>query len=817
MNNQKPIEVHKFGGTSLASAKHFREIQNLVTSHAAIVVSATIGATNQLQNLLNHAVNHQAFLDELDALKQFHLNLINELITDVAQKQNLQEEIKQDCIALENLLQTTFLLKSYGSYVQDKVLGYGELWSAKILATFLNQSSPTLFIDASKVVSTYYKQNQLYIDWDRSQHFLEMMGSLSSYYYLVITGFIAANEEGHFVTLGRNGSDYSAAIFARLLQANKLVIWTDVDGIYSADPNRVRSAFPLPTLSYEEALELAYFGAKVIHPQTIFPAINNDIPIYVKNSANKDKPGTLISAQSGENNFLVQGLSCVDDIALINIEGSGITTVSGTAARVFQLLHQNDINVILISQASSEHSICFAIKQNQAKKAQYKLAEHFYFEIEQQLIKCIRIDENCAILAAVGDGMVGRRGVSAKLCNMLARANVNIKAIAQGSSERNLSVVVSRNDINKALRAVHAGFYLSRKTLSIGLIGPGQVGKTLLKQLEATFQDLQRRHHVNLYVRGIINSKNMLTDHHHINLSNWEQALNASTETLDMDQFIEHIVTDDIPHAVIIDCTASQEVAHLYPKFLSRGLHIVTPNKRANSGDYSFYQQLHSMAQSLNRFYLYETTVCAGLPVIKTLQDIIATGDEVKHIQGIVSGTLSYIFNRLSQGEKFSTIVLQAKQAGYTEPDPRDDLSGKDVARKCVCLARELGHAVTLEDVTVTNLVPKALQSVSLDQFLQRLPDFDDELIAVLSPIFAKQQQPCYVGTIHHDGRIEVAIEGFDKDHPFSRLSGSDNMLIFTTTRYHQQPLVIQGPGAGTEVTAAGIFSDLLRLVTALD
>ncbi|HVV68270.1 MAG TPA: bifunctional aspartate kinase/homoserine dehydrogenase I [Gammaproteobacteria bacterium] len=813
-----PIEVHKFGGSSLATAAHFRAVQNIVRGNrTAIVVSASAGITNQLQALLNLACQQQAYHEKLADIKQFQHDIIQHLLDADPQCQEMVSIINSDCDAIANLLRTTQLLGSYNTQVQDKVLGYGELWSAQILAALLNREAATLFIDASKILITYRKHKQQYIDWEHSQQLLDPLLQSADFQHLVITGFIATNAEHQFVTLGRNGSDYSAAIFARLLHAEKLIIWTDVDGIYSADPNKVRSAFPLPELSYEEALELAYFGAKVIHPQTIFPAINNNIPIYVKHSGNPLAPGTKISAKCQTTDYLVKGLSCIDDVALINIEGSGMVGVSGTATRVFQVLYQGGISVILISQASSEHSICFAVKQDQANQAQEFLQEQFQFEIGQQLIKGITIDKNCSVLAVVGDGMVGHQGVAGKLFNTLTKANVNIKAVAQGSSERNISVVVERLDIYKALRAVHSGFYLSSKTLSIGLIGPGQVGATLLQQIADTAPQLQHKRKVNLQVRGIIDSKKMLLADSNIDLKQWQSQRDSVATTANMEDFINHIAADDMPHAVIIDCTASAKIADLYPHFIARGLHIITPNKRANSGNFSFYQELHAFAQQKNRFYLYETTVCAGLPVIKTLQDIVATGDEVLSIQGVVSGTLSYIFSQLGMGQKFSSIVREAKRQGYTEPDPRDDLSGMDVARKFVCLARELGHNSTLESLSITSLVPAPLQQVSAEEFLERLPEFDEQIHASLEPMLARGEKPHYVGTIDANGSIHIAIAGFGQNHPFSRLQGTDNMLIFTTRRYQPQSLVIQGPGAGTEVTAAGIFADLLRLVTALD
>ena len=763
MNKLESLTVHKFGGASLAQAESFRAIQKIIQNNkAAIVVSASASITNKLQYLLNLAGEHQEFNIGLIELRQFQQTLVNELfVADDNSRKALLDIIHADCQALENLLRTTELLGSYNTHIQDKVLGYGELWSAQILTALMQRLAPTIFVDASKVLVTFRKHRQLYIDWEQSSHLLTQLLKNKSYQYLVITGFIATNVERQFITLGRNGSDYSAAIFARLLNAEKLVIWKDVNGIYSADPTKVRSAFPLPEVSYEEALELAYFGAKVIHPQTIFPAINSNIPIYVKNSTNPEAKGTRISAQCQKTNYLVKGLSCIDDVALINIEGSGMVGVSGTATRVFQVLYQGGISVILISQASSEHSICLAVRQDQAEPGQQLLQEEFQFEINQQLIKRIAVDKNCAVLAAVGDGMVGHKGVAGKLFSTLAKANVNIKAVAQGSSERNISVVVDRHDIYKALRAVHSGFYLSRKTISIGLIGPGQVGATLLRQIAETFTQLQQTRNVNLQVRGIINSKKMLLADSSIDLTQWETQLNNSPRAANMDDFIDHIAADDMPHAVIIDCTASQKIAELYPHFIDRGLHIVTPNKRANSGDFGFYQRLHTQVQQKNRFYLYETTVCAGLPVIKTLQDIVATGDEVLRIQGVVSGTLSYIFSQVGAGQKFSAAVRQAKQQGYTEPDPRDDLSGMDVVRKFVCLAREIGHNTSLESLKITSLVPKALEQVSRDEFLQRLPEYDEQVHALLDPLLAGQQKPHYVGTIAQDGGIQIAIQGF--------------------------------------------------------
>jgi aspartokinase/homoserine dehydrogenase 1 len=541
-----------------------------------------------------------------------------------------------------------------------------------------------------------------------------------------------------------------------------------------------------------------------------------EIPIYIKNSFNSDAKGTYISVSSVKSHYLIKGLSCIDDISLINIEGTGMIGVSGIAARVFQILHQEGISVILISQASSEHSICFAVSNAYTDSAVNALTDKLQLEMERQQIEGIYVDKDCAIMSAVGDEMVGAIGISGKLCDSLAKANINIRAISQGSSERNISVVVKSSDINRGLQAVHASFYLSRETISIGLIGPGLVGSTLLRQIQTAIEQLKSTYQVNLYVRGIMNSKNMLLSHEPIDLTTWEAKLNKCDSNADMNVFVSHILADDLPHAVIIDCTANQTIARHYINFLEKGIHVITPNKHANAGNLDYYKKLKLVTKKRNNHYLYEATVCAGLPVINTLQDILKTGDHVLKIEGIVSGTLSYIFNELAKDRVFSEIVLEAKKLGYTEPDPREDLSGMDVARKLVCLAREIGHDVTLDDVKVYDLVPAELQSCNTEEFLAKLPAYDTQMQNVIANANAKNEKLCYVGAIDSNGTMDVAIKSFSENHPFARLNGTDNMLIFHTQRYHENPLIIQGPGAGAEVTAAGIFADLLRLVSFL-
>jgi aspartokinase/homoserine dehydrogenase 1 len=809
----KKYIIQKFGGSSLADADHFKSIKSLLHGKdEIIVVSAVKDVTSTLQAMLDAARDKRSFLPQLTDLENQHSALIQSLISD-DKKNELMANIKADCAVIKDVLHAVELVNSSSKETQDLILGYGEQWSAKILTAYLEGA---IYLDAATVLFINEKNGSINVEWEKSQQALEQFLKNKTVTQIVVTGFIASTLNGQRTILGRNGSDFSAAIFAKLFKAKSLVIWTDVDGIFSADPHRVRSAFAVESMSYNEALELAYFGAKVLHPMTIAPALEANIPIIIKNTNNPQSNGTYISATPQPSSYPVRGLTCVDNVALINIEGSGMIGVSGIASRVFKIMHEATISVIFISQASSEHSICFAVTANQASAAKKALTEHLQFELEHKHIEKIIVDDSCAILAAVGDNMVGTMGVLGKLCSTLAKANVNICAIAQGSSERNISIVIKNEDANRALQAVHAGFYLSNKTISIGLIGCGQIGSALLRQIQAELEHLKQKYQVNLCVRGIMSSTKMLLQHESIDLTQWREALTQSELATNTTDFVKHIYSDDMPHAVIIDCTANKMIAEQYVDFMKRGIHVITPNKHANAGNLHYYKQLKTLTEKINCHYLYEATVCAGLPVISTLQDIIKTGDQVLSVSGVLSGTLSFVFSEMARGISFSSAVRAAKLAGYTEPDPREDLSGMDVARKLICLAREIGYDVSLTDVELYDLVPKQLKTCSVEEFLNRLPDYDNVMASRVKEAAAKKQQLYYVGTVHRDGRLSVTIEFFPESHAFTALKASDNMLIFTTRRYEKQPLIIQGPGAGAEVTASGVFADLLRLVSYL-
>jgi bifunctional aspartokinase / homoserine dehydrogenase 1 len=706
------------------------------------------------------------------------------------------------------------LIRSAPRMMRDVISGYGEIWSTRAFALFLRErariSGDVLWVDAREVVVVEWGSLGPAVQWTTSEQKLNRLVPAGFTGRLVVTGFVATTTTGMQTTLGRNGSDFSGSIFGALLNAAEIIIWTDVDGVLSADPRLVPNAQVIDQLSYNEAMELAYFGAKVIHPQTMEPAVARDIPIYIRNTFAPEKRGTLICANP-VSALKVKGITTIDPVALVNLEGAGMIGVPGTAHRLFGALRDAGISVILISQGSSEHSICFAIPEAQAVRAEAAVRKAFDAELRDGQIQHVEVGLGLSILAVVGDGMAGAHGVAAKVFNSLGDAAISVRAIAQGASERNISVVVDGKGAAKALRAVHAAFYLSPNTLSIGLIGPGTVGRVLLAQLATQLERL-RALNLDLRVRGIAGSKRMVLAETSIDLDHWAEQLASSGEPLDLEKFANHCQADYIPHTVIIDCTASVDIAANYRAWLGRGIHVVTPNKKANSGALPYYRELQAARRAAGTHYLYEATVGAGLPVIQTLRDLRETGDDITRIEGIFSGTLAYLFNVFDGSESFSSIVRTAKLKGYTEPDPRDDLSGMDVARKLIILGREMGLTLEMSDVEVKGLVPKALEGASVEEFMARLPEFDADMSAMLEDAKKKQQVLRYVGRIDADGKATVGLTYLDAKHAFANIALTDNVVRFATRRYCDNPLIVQGPGAGPEVTAGGVFSDLLRL-----
>jgi bifunctional aspartokinase / homoserine dehydrogenase 1 len=812
--------VHKFGGTSLADADRYRAACEIILSErkqerVAVVVSAMSGVTNALIEAVNlAAAQDESYTEKLRSLQNRHLETISGL---QLQNATLQETFVSDFSAIKEVLRGVWITRLASERIIEFVSGHGELWSAQLLHAYLESGNHRAgWLDAREVLVVEPNPHGVMVDWETSKQKLETWQThQTDIDFLVITGFIASTHDGVATTLKRNGSDLSASIFGALLGADSVTIWTDVDGVFSADPRRVPEAVVIPELSYEEAAELAYFGAKVIHPNTMSPAITHNITVWIKNTFKPDAPGTRISATSPKD-MPIKGFAAVEDMVLINVEGTGMIGIPGVAHKIFGALRAVDVSVVMISQASSEHSICFAVPRVHSELARKTVEQTFVVEIQRGEVQTVDLTDNCCIIAMVGDGMIERLGMAGKFFSALGKAGINVRAIAQGSSERNISAVIEQAETTRALRAIHSAFYLSNQTLSIGVIGTGLIGGTLLRQLQSRIDELKKDRGIDLRVRGVMNSRKMILADRHLALDRWADELAESAKTADLESFIKHVNADHLPHAVVIDATASAELPALYESWLARGINVITPNKKSNAGPLSAYRSLRETARKHQRYFLYETNVGAGLPIIQTLRGLVETGDEIIKIEGVLSGTLSYIFNSLDGRRTFSEVVREAHSLGLTEPDPREDLSGVDVARKLIILAREMGLEVEMDAVHVESLVAEDLRGGSVDQYLTDLGKYDQTIAALLNSARDKGEVMRYVGTIDSDGSLSATMRRYSTNHPFANLTGSDNVVSFQTARYNSQPMIVRGPGAGPEVTAAGVFADLLRLASFL-
>lgn len=799
--------AHKFGGSSMADAQTIDRVLELLAVHAAVpqvvVVSAMSGVTNQLYALLDLASSGADFDAPLAQLISRHRQAWQALAPSATPQLAEFER-------LHGLLGALRTLGEVPERAREYVVGLGEVHSAALLTDALAaRGLHATLLDARKVLTVEPTELGAHVQWPLTQQAFDEFIAAHPATLTVVTGYIARLADGRPTTLGRNGSDYSGAIFAALAGADHLNIWTDVDGVLSADPRRVPEAQVLEHLSFREAAELAYFGAKVIHPQTLGPVQQRGIPVYIRNTFNPEHEGTRIDANPGTHRHGVAGFSSAEGLALINLEGSGMVGVPGTAERLFAALAADQVSVVLISQASSEHSISLAVRADQAERAERAIRRAFVREVDAGLIEGVRSHGPVAVLAAVGDGMAGRVGVAAQVFGGLARSSVNIRAIAQGSSERNISLVVDERDATRALRAMHASFYLSPRTVSIGVIGAGTVGAAFLDQLARQAPRLRAERGIDLRVRGIARRRGQWLSEQGFALDGW-RAL-ADPAALDLAQFAEHIAAEHYPTSVIVDLTASAEVAKATPGWLARGISVVAANKIAGSAPVAEYAQLISaLAQGRGRF-LAEGTVGAGLPILSTLRDLIETGDEVTRIEATLSGTLSYLYTELEQGQPFSVLLARARELGFTEPDPRDDLSGLDVARKLVILARTLDRPYDLASVKVENLVPKDLAALSVDEFMRQSTALDAQFGERMASARAAGKTLRHVASLDEHG-ARVALDEVPLTHPFAVARATDSVVAFHTRRYSSSPLVVQGPGAGPEVTAAGVFADLLRL-----
>ncbi|HEY5890041.1 MAG TPA: bifunctional aspartate kinase/homoserine dehydrogenase I [Acidimicrobiia bacterium] len=813
--------THKFGGTSLADASGYRQATSIIAGRGdnqAVVVSAAGGITDGLIRLVDTAGRRDSsWVRQCAELKEHQIGLVSDLL-DAGGASDLITRIDHDFHAIADILKASSAMGATLVNAIRVVSGFGEIWSAQALASYLVQiGESATWMDAREVLVVENTEPVPVVDWTESSARLDAWLSEHQQPIVVVTGYIASDDRGSPTTLGRNGSDYSASIFGALLGSSDINIWTDVDGVMTADPSLVAQAQVLAELSYDEAVELAYFGAKVLHPATMAPAIRQQIPVTIRNTFKPDQPGTRVHL-SPASRLPVKGFASIEDIALLNLEGTAMIGVPGIAERLFGALRSAGVSVVLISQGSSEHSICFATPENQGEVAKRAVEKAFASEKEHGQLQEVEITSDCVILAAVGDGMSGTPGIAAKFFGALARAGVNIRAIAQGSSERNISVVISSDQATRALRAAHSGFYLSRQTLSIGLVGPGHIGSALLDQMERQLERLRDDYGVDLRVRAIANSTSMIVDDNQIDLASWRERMSGGEHAIpaDLDRLVDFVHTDAVPHAAIIDCTASESVAARYGAWLAAGVHVITPNKKANSGEIGYYRELLEHGRRADAHYFYETTVGAALPVIQTLRDLVQTGDVIHRIDGIFSGTLAYLFNRFDGSEPFSSIVSSARDEGYTEPDPRDDLSGMDVARKIVILAREMGMDISLSDVKIEGLVPNGLEFGSTEDFLGNLADHDDAMFQVFEEARRRNEVLRFVGTIDPDLGCSVSLQSLGSDHSLARGRHTDNIVMFRTHRYNTNQLVVQGPGAGPDVTAGGVFADVLRLANYL-
>jgi bifunctional aspartokinase / homoserine dehydrogenase 1 len=815
--------VHQVDGRACRADGGISGLKAIVSAggvdRTIVTVSAEKDITALLLSLVHSAmVREEKLWGRMEELRENRFSMLAEMVP-APYREDVEAVIRQDFQDLEDIIRAIWLVGDCSERTRHYISSLGAVWISKAVAARMRtEGFDVRYADASTLLVMRFSESGPEVCWEPTRSRLEQFfHKNSSAKLLLLPGGLASLEEGGIINLPLNGAEFCAAICANLTDAVEVRIWTDVDGVMSADPEKVPGAEVIPELTYQEATELAFFGADILHPPAMTPAMMKQIPIRISNFSFPGGSGTLISGQKGEKNGRpVKGFSIIRDICLLNIEGAGMIGVPGISGRLFKALNGGGISVILISQASSEHSICCAIPESQGESAKVLAREAFASELETCRISSIEVENGCAILAAVGDQMSGIPGIAASFFGALGKARVNVRAIAQGSSERNISAVIDASDSTRALRAVHAGFYLSSQSLSIGIIGPGLIGSTLIGQIAGESGRLRDIFNVDLRVRGITDSRKMTLAETGIAIRDWKKALTEDSEPADIERFVDHVAADYFPHSVIIDCTTSSDLPRNYTSWLDRGIHIITPNKKAGTAPWDEYVKMMSCAKDRKRHFLYETTVGAGLPIIGTLRDLIQTGDRILSIEGVFSGTLAYLFWRFDGTAPFSSLVAEAKELGFTEPDPRDDLSGMDIVRKTVILAREIGYPVEVEQVPVKSLVPSHLESVAVDQFMDKLTDMDDEMDRLFHEAKAQNRMLKYVGAIDEKGNCRVELKAYPMDHAFARISGSDNIVAFTTDRYKTQPLVVQGPGAGPDVTAGGIFADLLRLASYL-
>jgi bifunctional aspartokinase / homoserine dehydrogenase 1 len=814
------MKVLKFGGSSVAKPERIQNIIQILKKGYfdkkipfTVVFSAFGGVTDSLLDMSKRAENADAsYMVLFEQFKSRHLESAKKLLSP-EHFQDILPALEESGNALLNLLKGICLVRESSTRTTDYVVSFGERASNFIIAHALSAAGmPADFLDARCVIKTDKTFGAAKVNF-------EATNALIAEHYKahpniqVATGFIASTMGGLTTTLGRGGSDYTAAILAAGLNAESIEIWTDVDGVLTADPRKVKQAFTIPTMTYAEAMEMSHFGAKVIYPPTLQPALAKKIPMYIKNTFNPQFIGTYISTQSDPHGHDIKGISSIGNISLLTLQGSGLFGTPGIAGRLFGALAAGGINVILITQGSSESSISWAVMPSDAKRSKRIVEKAFEFEMQNGSVDSIKTEADLAVVAVVGENMRYRPGIAGRLFQALGKNGVNCVAIAQGSSELNISVVINRENETKALNALHEAFFLSdTKTLHIFMIGTGLIGSTLLSQVQKQAGFLRENRAIEIKVIGLSNTTKMVFENEGIPLKKWKTVLDSSTDGAILAQFVSKMKSMNLPSSIFIDCTADHAPADYYAEILDASISIVTPNKVANSSDYAKYLNLNQIARKRGVKFLYETNVGAGLPVISTLKDLMLSGDEILKIEGVLSGSLSFIFNNFKQNSVFSEIVKQAGVLGYTEPDPRIDLNGIDVRRKLIILARESGLAMEAADVTIHNILPESCQKAeTVADFFEQLQLSDAYFNEMLQNA---QSEGCALRMIAkiEGGKASIGLEKVNQQNPFYMLSGSDNMIVFTTERYRERPLVVRGPGAGAEVTAAGVFAEVITI-----
>lgn len=814
------MKVLKFGGTSVQNIGSITKVIDIVSKQLQengrliVVSSAMGGVTNQLLEIAQRAVKGQDFRSAFAEIEARHLEVIRHFIPAKSQNSVIMQ-IKLFLNELEDLLQGVGAVKELSPKTKDSIAAYGELCSNFMLSGILQLHFPeAAFVDTRKIVLTDDRFGKARVQKKETEQNIERFFLNSKAKLFCVTGFIGANKKKQTTTLGRGGSDYTAALFAATLQADEIQIWTDVDGFMTADPRIVKAAYSLSEITYTEAKELSYFGAKVIYPPTMVPAFAKRIPISVRNTFNPDFPGTVIYADAKNYGDYVRGITSIRDINLINIQGSSLVGNTNFSGRLFALLSRYEINVILITQASSEHSITFAVAPEDTDRTERILREEFEMELLAQKIDPPEVVRDLAVVAIVGENMKSTVGISGRFFNALGRNKINVAAIAQGSSEYNISTVIARQDLNKALNVVHDEFFRSHmKTLHVFCLGTGNIGAAFLEQIKLHADALLRNENLKIQVHGISNSRKMLVQQEAIALKDWKDQLDSRGQEAVLASFVEQMQAFHFPHTIFVDNSASPEPVQKYDLLLRAGISVVTCNKIGNSGRFTQYRAFKEAAGIGKASFYYETNVGAGLPIISTLKDLVYSGDRIVKIEAILSGTLSYIFNQFKGVQHFYEIVKDAQEKGYTEPDPRDDLSGLDFMRKMLILARDAGLEMELDEIKHEPILPEACQkAASVDMFYKELKKADAHFEKLKQQAENKKEVLRYIGVLE-GGKVRLMLKSVGPSHPFYNLSGSDNIVAFTTQRYPADyPLVIKGAGAGAQVTAGGVFADVIRI-----